>query len=226
MSAAHDPADFDRALIAAAFSLAAERGWRSVGVAAAARAAGLDLAAARARFPNKGAILMRFGVLADQAALTDLPPADDPAPIHERLFDMLMRRIDVLQAHRPGMLALLRGLPTDPASALLLGLATRRSMRWLLEGAGVSARGLTGEWRMRGLLAVWLWTVRAWRSDESEDLSATMAALDQALRRAGQAAEWLDGLCAARGRKKIDPPASTSAEDVSFNDPPASAESP
>ena len=33
-------------------------------------------------------------------------------------------------------------------------------------------------------MAVWLWTIRAWRSDESQDLSATMAALDAALRRA------------------------------------------
>ncbi len=106
---------------------------------------------------------------------------------------MLMRRIDVLQAHRDGLLALLRVLPTDPPLAILLALATRRSMRWLLEAAGVSARGLRGELRVRGLVAVWLWTLRAWRTDESADLSATMAALDHALRRAEQAAGWLDG---------------------------------
>jgi hypothetical protein len=33
--------------------------------------------------------------------------------------------------------------------------------------------------------------MRAWRGDESEDLSATMAALDAGLRRAEQAADWL-----------------------------------
>ena len=200
MNGTEDFPEFDRALIGAAFGIAAARGWRRVSVAAAAREAGLPLAQARARFPGKPAILLRFGVLADQAALTDLPPPDDPAPMHERLVDMVMRRIDVMQAHRAGMLALLHALPADPPTALLLTLASRRSMRWLLEGAGVPMRGLAGECRMRGLLAVWLWTVRAWRSDESEDLSATMAALDTALRRAGQAAEWLDGLCARRGQ--------------------------
>ena len=35
-----DDAAFDRALIGAAFQMAAEQGWRSVSVAAAARAAG------------------------------------------------------------------------------------------------------------------------------------------------------------------------------------------
>jgi hypothetical protein len=105
----------------------------------------------------------------------------------------------VLQAHRDGLLALLRILPTDPPLAILLALATRRSMRWILEAAGVATRGLRGELRVRGLAAVWLWTVRAWRADESADLSATMAALDHALRRAEQAAGWLDGRSSGGG---------------------------
>ena len=74
-----------------------------------------------------------------------------------------MRRIDALQAHRAGVLALLRRLPADPPTALLLALATRRSMRWMLEAAGVPTRGVRGELRVKGLVAVWLWTVRAWR---------------------------------------------------------------
>ncbi len=42
-----DDAAFDNALIAAAFGLAAEQGWRAVSVTAAARAAGLALVKAR-----------------------------------------------------------------------------------------------------------------------------------------------------------------------------------
>ena len=58
-----------------------------------------------------------------------------------------MRRFDVLQQHRAGMLALLRVLPTDPMLTLALGAATGRSMGWMLEAAGVSAAGLTGRVR-------------------------------------------------------------------------------
>jgi ubiquinone biosynthesis protein COQ9 len=183
-----DDAAFDRALIAAAFQLAAERGWRSVSVAAAARAAGLPLTQARERFPGRAAILLRFGRLADQSALAEVPPN---GTARDRLFDLLMRRIDMFQAHRAGVLALFRALPAEPPTALLLALATRRSMRWMLEATGISAGRLRGELRVKGLVAVWLWTMRAWRRDESEDLSATMAALDRALRRAEQAAKWL-----------------------------------
>jgi ubiquinone biosynthesis protein COQ9 len=183
-----DDAAFDRALIAAAFQLAADGGWGSVSVAAAARAAGLPLARARERFPGRSAILLRFGRSADQAALADA--ATDGSP-RDRLFDVLMRRIDALQTHRAGILALLRTLPADPPTALLLALATRQSMRWMLEAANIRTTGRRGELRLKGLMAVWLRTMRAWRNDESEDLSATMAALDAALRRAEQAAEWL-----------------------------------
>ncbi len=183
-----EDAEFDKALIGAAFQLAAEKGWRAVSVATAARAAALPLARARARFAGKAAILLRFGRLADQAALVEAP-AEGVA--RDRLFDLLMHRIDALQAHRAGVLALLRALPAEPPTALLLALATRRSMRWMLETAGIPASGLRGELRVRGLMAVWLWTLRAWQGDASEDLSATMAALDTALRRAEQAAEWL-----------------------------------
>lgn len=199
-----DDAQFDTALIAAAFQIAAEQGWRAVSVAAAARAAGLPLARARERFPGRAAILLRFGRSADQATLAELP---SDGATRDRLFDLLMRRIDVFQVHRAGVLALLRALPADPPTALLLGLATRRSMRWMLEAAGLSARGLHGELRVKGMVAVWLWTMRAWHNDETEDLSATMAALDAALRRAEQAAEFLGWRA-----KTTEPPADTEPE--------------
>ncbi len=183
-------AEFDRALIAAAFAEIAAVGWSRFSVAGAARSAGLDLALARTRFPCRATLLLRLGRIADTAALTG---ALTDGSVRDRLFDMLMRRIDTLQEHRPGMLALLRALPTDPATALLLAVASRSSMGWMLEAAGVSATGPLGELRRKGLLAVWLWTLRAWQHDETADLAATMAALDQALVRADQAAAWLRG---------------------------------
>jgi len=182
--------EFDTALITAAFRLAGESGWRKLNVPDAARVAGLSLAEARGRFPSRGSILVRFGVLADQVALLDAP---SEGPVRDRLFDLLMRRFDALQAHRAGIKALLHALPTDPAAALLLAFASKRSMRWMLQTAGVNATGPRGELQVRGLLAVWLWGVRAWDKDESEDLSGTMAAVDTALQRAEEAASWLHG---------------------------------
>ncbi len=185
-----DDAEFDRALLGAAFALAGERGWSRVNVAEAARRAELSLAQARERFPGRAAILWRFGRMADRAALTD-PPRE--GSVRDRLFYLLMQRIDVLQAHRAGVLALLRVLPCQPETTLLLGCATRRSMRWMLEAAGVSTAGVRGELRIRGLVGIWLWAVRAWQADETADMSKTMSALDSALQRAERLAGWLGG---------------------------------
>ncbi len=195
-----DNREFDTALIDSAFSLAAEDGWSAVSVVAAARAAGLPLDRARRRFPCRGAVLCRFVSLVDQAALeTELSGGTE----RERLFELLMRRIDFLQRRRTGVLAVMRALPAHPAAAAALAASSLGSMGWMLEAAGISARGLRGRIRKRGLLGVWLWTLRAWRHDESEDLSSVMATLDQALTRAGQIAGWFGGRHEAGGDASV-----------------------
>jgi ubiquinone biosynthesis protein COQ9 len=176
-----EDADFDRALIAAAFEQAALTGWRRLNLVEAAAAAGLPPDRVRARFPGRFAVLLRFGVIADQAALAQ--PSTEPL-VRDRLFDLVMRRFDVLQRHRAGVLALLRDLPAEPGMALLLSAATGRSMGWLLEAAGVPSHGLRGRLRVSGMVGVWLYAVRAWRTDESADMAGVMAALDKALDRA------------------------------------------
>ena len=196
--------DFDQALIAAAFRLAAVSGWARVTIMDAARAADLSRAEARARFPGKRTLLRRFGTLLDQRALAD---ASHEGPVRDQLFDLLMSRFDAMKPHQEGVQALLRHLPSDPATALALACATRLSMRWMLQAAGESTAGLRGELKVRGLVAVWLWALRAFERDESEDLAATMAALDKALDRAHGAAAWLSG-----GRSLKAPPEEPEAE--------------
>jgi ubiquinone biosynthesis protein COQ9 len=200
-----DDSEFDRAFLAAAFEMAADRGWHRMSVAGAARRTGLALDRARLRFPHRGAVLVRFGREADRMALTAATP---DAPVRDQIFDMLMRRLDALQTHRAGVLALFRALPGKPHLALMLTCSNLYSMGWILEAAGVSTSGPIGQLRRKGLLAVWLWAVRAWRSDETVDLSVTMAALDHALARAEAAEGWL-----CRRRPDTPPPAAAPGPD-------------
>ena len=173
-----DDRDFELALIDAAFALGAERGWSNVSPAAAARHAGLDLARARSLFSCNGAILKGFGRHADAYALTNIVT---DGSTKDRLFDILLRRFDYLQNHRAGVMALTRHLPVCPPLALALAEMNIVSMGWLLEGAGVDATGFMGGLKKRGLLGVWLYALRIWLTDDSPDLTATMAAVDTAL---------------------------------------------
>lgn len=210
--------DFDRAMIAGAFNQAAAKGWGHVNIAAVAREAGLPLDRARERFSGRDALLLRFGRMADQAALAQTPTE---GTVRDRLFDLIMHRIDFLEQHRAGVLALFNFLPAAPAVALLLGCASQRSLRWLLDASGISTGGLSGRLRVYGLMAVWLWTLRAWKTDEGIDLAHTMAALDVALSRAEGPASWLDrGGRGAGSESDASPQAEAAATpDASFTPP-------
>lgn len=176
--------EFDLALITAAFSLGAEKGWRHVTPAAAARHANLDISAAR-KYPATHHLLAKFGHFADQHAITGALTEGHPK---DRLFDILLRRFDFLQTHRAGVLALTRHLASHPELAAFLARETVESMGWMLEATALPAHGIRGELRKQGLALVWAWGLRAWLADESADLSATMAAVDVALARADQIA--------------------------------------
>lgn len=204
-----DDSEFDRALVASAFALAAERGWSKVSVTAAARAAGLPLDRARGRFLGRAGILARFGRIADQSALAQ---ASGEGSRRDRLFDLVMRRMDVLQAHRGGVLALRDFLRREPMLVPMVAMATGLSMAWMLEAAGISAQGGRGLLRTKGMVAVWLCTVRAWARDTSEDLSATMKALDRALDRAERAEAWLH--CGRRSKSAPAPDDAAPVADV------------
>ena len=149
----------------------------------AAREAGLSLDTARKRFGCKTMLLLTLGRLADEAALVE---DGSEGSVREKLFDMIMRRLDVFQQYREGVRAVLRAVPLDPPLALLLGGATMESMKWLADAAGLDTAGLAGVVRLQALLGVWTLTLRAWDRDDSQDMGLTMAALDQALDRAAR----------------------------------------
>ena len=174
---------FETALVTAALSLAAEKGWGQFSVQDAARAADLSETEARRRFSCKTGIALALGRMADDAALAD---EAGYGSTRERLFDLLMRRIDVFQAHRPGVRALLKAMPFDPPMVLALGAATLQSMRQIAQAAGINASGLTGMARASALTAIWTATFHTWEKDDSPDMGRTMAALDQALDKTGR----------------------------------------
>ncbi|MBB3882324.1 TetR family transcriptional regulator [Acetobacter oeni] len=197
-----DADQFDSALLTSAMSLAASKGWRNISMPAIARNADLDIGEVRTRYPFKTSILLLLGRLADRAALVDDGSLSTP---RETLFDLLMRRFDVFQQYREGVLTVLRSLPFDPPLAVILGLATMDSMNWIAAAAGIETSGLQGALRIQGVTAIWTYTLRAWEKDESEDLGTTMAVLEQGLDRAERM-----GLFPTTSQPALDSPADSS----------------
>ena len=101
----------------------------------------------------------------------------------DRLFEVLMRRLDSLKPHREALGNIVFDNARDPVSALCGLGRLERSMAAMLEAARLSAGGLRGLLRAKALGVAYLATLRVFLSDDSPDLAATMAALDRNLRR-------------------------------------------
>ena len=169
-------------IVDAAMELAASEGWSRISLAQIAETAGMTLADVRREFPAKGLILDAFFGRIDHFVLA-AGPADADEAARDRLFEILMRRFDALTPYKAAVGGILRDC-LDPTVGLIGVPCFLRSMAWMLEAAGLSSSGFTGLARVKGLALVDLAATREWLRDDSPDMTKTMAALDNAWRRA------------------------------------------
>ncbi|MGK9234423.1 TetR/AcrR family transcriptional regulator [Inquilinus limosus] len=194
--------DIANHIVTTAIDLAAERGWRTLSLADIAQAARVPMSALYRHCPTKTELLAGFSRMIDQAVLSEGLPGEEESP-RDRLFDLLMRRFDVLTAHRAGVKAILRDLRRDPLASLLQARQLELSMRWTLQSAGISTSGLLGRARVQALCLLYGLVLRVWEQDDSPDLDRTMKALDQRLR---QAEQWENTFGRGRATRRAEPP--------------------
>ena len=193
-------------VIRAAFDLAARLGWRHVSLADIADESKLSLAELYERYRSKTAILVGFARSIDTSVLAGNEAPSEDESTRDRLFDTLMRRFEALGPYKDGLAAILRDGAGGPAALLCGGASLLRSMAWTLESAGVGSNGLKGRLRTKGLVVVYLASLRVWLRDETEDLAPTMAALDKRLARAESLAQGgLPGWCSRRPQSADEP---------------------
>src|SRR5262249_54233092 len=116
-------------------------------------------------------------------------------PPRERLFDVLMRRIEALAPHKAPLRSLMRSVPCNPGLTLALNNLAVRSQQWMLTAADIDAAGPRGMVRAQGRAILFGRVLRTFVHDEDEGHARTMAALDREL---GRGARWvglLEALC-------------------------------
>jgi len=176
------PGDERDRIIEAMLACIARQGWRRLSLADIAAEAGMPILRLYRMYPSKPAILCGFFRRIDEAVLAaPLDSEADERP-RDRVFDLLMRRFDALTPYRGVIEALGRDVPADPFAALAAGARLLRSIRWMLEAAGISGEGLGGVVAVKLTAGAYLMTLRTWLRDDSPDLAPTMAALDRRLR--------------------------------------------
>lgn len=176
-------ADLPKHLIETALKLAGERGWAALSLAEIAEAAELPLSKVYEVFTSKQAVLEGFARQIDGLVLAEEEADAEDGSARDRLFDVMMRRFDALLPYKAGLGNLLYDQARDPLAALCGVRQLARSMALMLEAARIPSGGLRGALRTKGLVAIYLATLRVWLRDESADMAKTMATLDGYLRR-------------------------------------------
>jgi len=187
--------DRDKA-IDALMALLAEHRFEQIGLAEVAGRAGVKLSQLRAEFGSTLSILAAHIKDIDRKVLAggDTDMAEEPA--RERLFDVLMRRLEALAPHKEAVRSIMCSARRNPGLAFALNAMAVRSQRWMLEAAGIGASGPRGALRAQGAALMFARVLSVWIEDKEEGLDRTMAALDRGLNSAERWAGFLDDLCA------------------------------
>jgi len=213
-------------IVAAALRLAGERSWNDVTLADIAKSAQVSLVDLRRDFGSKAEILAAFVRAVDDEVLAGAPERDTSQPPRDAIFEVVMRRFDVLASYKPALKSISESWA--PEAAVVRALAV--SQAWMLRAAGIAAEGLEGQLRTVGLAAVYATVFRTWLNDDDPGLARTMAVLDRRLRRGERTLNTLDEiksrLCSLAGtftsaRKRAAPGAEPDASPET--PPPASA---
>lgn len=166
-------------IVGAALSLATEKPWRDVTLREIGERAGLGLKGLREHVQSKGDVLALLARAVDDEVLAKVPPPAPEDGKRDRLFEVLMARLDVLAPYKAAVRSIVADASTEPAAIR----AMFASQGWMLQAAGIDSGGIEGRLKVAGLTSVYASVLRTWLDDEDPGLARTMAALDRRLRR-------------------------------------------
>src|SRR5258708_14554780 len=138
-------------IVEAFMTLLAEHPVERIGLAEIAERAGVTLAELRGEFGSPLAVLAAHAKELDRKVLAEIDPDMEEESPRERLFDVLMRRIELLSPHKEAVRSLLRSARRDPPLALALNAMAGRSPQWMLAAARRGASGPQGLGPAQGL---------------------------------------------------------------------------
>jgi AcrR family transcriptional regulator len=185
----HDP------IVRAFMAILAEKRFEDIGFAEIARRAGVSLSELRMKHASKIEILAASMRDTDRAVLDGIDSGLADEPPRERLFDVLMRRLDILAADKAAVKSLRQSMTFNPGLTLAINGLAVRSMQWMLTAADISATGPKGMVRAQGLAWLFASVLRTWVQDDDPGQARMLAALDRALSSGERWAGLLDDLC-------------------------------
>nr|WP_319383438.1 TetR/AcrR family transcriptional regulator [uncultured Roseibium sp.] len=161
--------------------LLSDHPYEDVSLPLVAEKAKIKLSDMRGAYGSKLDLVAAFAESVDKRVLDERDEDMHDQPPRDRLFDVLMSRIDALDGHKEAVRALHRAARKDPALALEFNRLEVRSQKWMLIAAGIDVSGLKAGIVAQGLSVAFARVVRVWLGEDDEGMPRTMARLDKEL---------------------------------------------
>ena len=182
------------AVVDALMRLAAIQPWEDIELVDIAREAGISLSDMRDLYPSKGAILDGFTRMIDKRVIDGTTEDLAGEPARERLFDVIMRRLDAMAPYRVALRRISLALRQDPMSMLALNRSALNSSRYMLAAAGIPSEGPLGFVKLQGTVIALANVMEAWFEDDDPSQARTLARLDRELGRGERVLERADDI--------------------------------
>lgn len=169
-------------IVDAAFRLAADKPWPEITLAAIAENAGVSLAELSRQVSGKPDILDTFARRMDSQLLASLTGDPVEGDAHDRLFDIMLRRFELLAPYKSAIANIVKAPADGPVEWLSLLASSLVTQGWMLAAADIRVSGFRGDAARLGLAKIAADTLRIWLKDDDTGLARTMAALDRKLR--------------------------------------------
>ena len=181
-------------LIDTTLSLAGELGWPSVTLQLIGKTANVPLSEVSAIFSSKWDILEAFRERTDLLLTAGKSANLSGQSTKDRLFDILMARIEIIEPWKAGIGSIARHAVAQPITGIRLFTSLNKSMECMIEHVNAKIQGPGKLIQSRGLTLIYLLVLRRWIGDHSSDLGPTMAELNERLISADQLISRICGL--------------------------------
>jgi AcrR family transcriptional regulator len=161
--------------------LLSEHPYEDVSLPLIAETAKVKLSEMRGAYASKLKLVAAFLEQIDTLVLDERDEDMGDQPPRDRLFDILMSRIDAMAEHKEAVRALQKAARKDPALALDFNALEVRSQKWMLIAAGIDVSGVKATVVAQGLSIAFGRVVGVWLDEEDEGMPRTMARLDKEL---------------------------------------------
>ncbi|OJX09855.1 MAG: hypothetical protein BGO77_05425 [Caedibacter sp. 37-49] len=133
-------------------------------------------------FPTRCDLLKGIVQLLDEKMISLYQEGKESLSLHEKLFDIIMCRFEALESYKKALKNIFLTVWRDPISFPSGIFSGFHSMRLILETVGVPVEGIKGGLNIKILSFFYLYTLKIWFEDETQDMAKTLAQVDQGLK--------------------------------------------